>query len=92
MAFHCRCNIEEHECKYPDCHEGRWDAEQKQRTETAKAADEHPLAKRCYLMSESHLSGHRLVVGFETLEDAQAAHSFVAHLTKTPNAGGQVRR
>lgn len=38
----------------------------------------NPFASRCYTMSESHLSGHRLIVGFEKLEDAQAAHEWVA--------------
>jgi len=28
-------------------------------------------------MSESHLSGYRLILGFETLEDVQAAHEFL---------------
>lgn len=37
-----------------------------------------PLEKRCYTMSESHLSGYRLIIGFETLDDLQAAHTFVA--------------
>lgn len=37
-----------------------------------------PLDKRRYLMSESHLSGYRLLIGFETLEDVQAAHEFLA--------------
>lgn len=36
-----------------------------------------PLARRCYTMSESHLSGYRLILGFETLEDVQAAHEFL---------------
>ena len=39
----------------------------------------NPFAKRCYTMSESHLSGYRLIVGFERLEDAQEAHIFVAN-------------
>ena len=38
----------------------------------------NPFAARCYTMSESHLSGHRLLVGFEKLEDAQAAHEWIA--------------
>ena len=32
------------------------------------------LIKRAYAMSESHLSGYRLTIGFENLEDMQAAH------------------
>ena len=38
----------------------------------------NPFASRCYTMSESHLSGHRLIVGFEELGDAQDAHEWVA--------------
>ena len=38
----------------------------------------NPFASRCYTMSESHLSGYRLIVGFEKLEDAQDAHEWVA--------------
>lgn len=41
------------------------------------AAVRNPFAARCYTMSESHLSGHRLLVGFEKLEDAQAAHEWI---------------
>ena len=37
----------------------------------------NPFASRCYTMSESHLSGHRLIVGFEKLGDAQDAHEWV---------------
>jgi len=37
----------------------------------------NPFAARCYTMSESHLSGHRLIVGFEKLGDAQDAHEWV---------------
>lgn len=42
------------------------------------AAVRNPFAARCYTMSESHLSGHRLIVGFEKLGDAQDAHEWVA--------------
>ncbi|MGE0110036.1 hypothetical protein [Aquabacterium sp.] len=38
----------------------------------------NPFASRCYTMSESHLSGHRLIVGFEKLGDAQDAREWVA--------------
>ena len=38
----------------------------------------NPLAARCYVMSESHLSGYRLILGFETLDAVQAAHEFLA--------------
>lgn len=36
-----------------------------------------PLDKRCYTISESHLSGYRLILGFETLDDVQDAHEFL---------------
>lgn len=38
----------------------------------------NPLAKRCYTMSEPHMSGYRLVIGFDRLEDVDAAHAYVA--------------
>lgn len=40
----------------------------------------NPLVKHAYACSEPHLSGYRLVIGFETLEQAQAAHRYVAKL------------
>ena len=48
-----------------------------------------PLEQRCYLMSESHLSGSRLIIGFESLEDCNKAHDFLIHhypKLKTPEA------
>ena len=42
------------------------------------AVSRNPFASRCYTMSESHLSGHRLIVGFEKPGDAQDAHEWVA--------------
>ena len=36
-----------------------------------------PLERRCYLMSEPHLSGCRLIIGFESLEDCSKAHDFL---------------
>lgn len=44
---------------------------------------QNPLLKRCYTMSESHLSGYRVVIGFERLEDAQDAHEYIAKLQAT---------
>ena len=38
----------------------------------------NPFASRCYALNESHLSGHRLIVGFEKMEDAQDAHEWLA--------------
>lgn len=49
-----------------------------QQAESEPVAVRNPFASRCYTMSESHLSGHRLIVGFEKLEDAQSAHEWVA--------------
>lgn len=49
-----------------------------QQAESEPAAVRNPFASRCYTMSGSHLSGHRLIVGVEKLEDAQAAHEWVA--------------
>ena len=45
---------------------------------TEPVASRNPFASRCYAMSESHLSGHRLIVGFEKLGDVQDAHEWVA--------------
>ncbi len=42
----------------------------------------HPLAARCYTMSEPHLSGYRLILGFETLEAVDAAHTWVENVRK----------
>ena len=46
---------------------------------------QNPLSRRCYLTSEAHMRGHRLIIGFENLEDLDAAHSFLARELK-PNA------
>lgn len=43
----------------------------------------NPLLKRCYTMSEPHLSGYRVVIGFERMEDAQDAHEYIAKLQAT---------
>jgi hypothetical protein len=45
-----------------------------------------PLSVYGYAMSEPHLSGYRLILGFETLEQVQAAHSAVAELSKEAKA------
>ena len=45
-----------------------------------------PLDKRGYVMSEPHLSGYRLVIGFGTLADVQAAHEYIAKLSKSCEA------
>ena len=51
-------------------------------TQRPTAQEVHPLASRCYAMSEPHLSGYRLVLGFETLEAVDAAHTWVANVRK----------
>lgn len=38
------------------------------------------LAKRCYIMSEPNLSGARVIIGFNSLQDAQQAHQEIAEL------------
>lgn len=46
--------------------------------EVERAPLEKALAPACYIHSGGHLSGFRLCIGFETLEQAQAAHEAVA--------------
>ncbi len=41
-----------------------------------------PLASRCFSMSEPYLSGWRLVIGFNTREEVNAAQEYVARLPK----------
>ena len=53
-------------------------AEAQQPATPEPVGSRNPFASRCYTMSESHLSGHRLIVGFEKLGDAQDAHEWVA--------------
>lgn len=53
-------------------------AEAQQPATSEPVVSRNPFASRCYTMSESHLSGHRLIVGFEKLGDAQDAHEWVA--------------
>jgi len=45
------------------------------------------LSKRCYLMSEPHLSGFRLIIGFERLTDVQAAHTAVSNVSPAGGVG-----
>ena len=52
---------------------------------TEPVAARNPFASRCYTMSETYLSGHRLIVGFEKGEDAQAAHEWVAMVGRDPH-------
>ena len=51
--------------------------------QAALLSAQNPLLKRCYTMSEPHLSGYRVVIGFERLEDAQDAHEYIAKLQAT---------
>lgn len=53
----------------------------------AQAGHASPLSKRLYALSEPHLSGYRLVLGFETLADCQAAHEAIA----VPSTEGETR-
>lgn len=43
------------------------------------------LAKNCYVMSENHLTGVRLIIGFNSLADAQDAHVAVSRLPSIPS-------
>ena len=60
--------------------------------QAALLSAQNPLLKRCYTMSESHLSGYRVVIGFERLEDAQDAHEYIAKLqaTQKPVQAGEL--
>ena len=40
------------------------------------------LATRRYTMSETHLSGARVIIGFDTVEEASAAHAWIANTTR----------
>lgn len=40
------------------------------------------LSKRCYVMSEPHLSGWWLVIGFESMEDVNEAHRAVVAIPR----------
>lgn len=43
------------------------------------------LPPPAYVMSEPHLSGHRVVLGYEDLKDAQQAHEYLASRTPPPD-------
>jgi hypothetical protein len=45
---------------------------------------------RCYIYSESHLSGYRVVIGFDSLEAAQDVHTLIAN-SRTAAAPQAVR-
>lgn len=40
------------------------------------------MSRHCYVTSESHLSGARVMIGFERLSDAQDAHEAVAKIVR----------
>jgi hypothetical protein len=40
----------------------------------------NPLLDHCFAVSEPYLRGYRLVLGFETLEQVQEAHKYIAEL------------
>ena len=76
-----------------------WDAWQaRAQVQGEPVVSRNPFASRCYTMSESHLSGYRLIVGFEKLEDAQDAHEWVARQVRgdfthsAPSAPADVMR
>lgn len=41
-----------------------------------------PLARASYVMSEPHGSGYRVVLGFDTRDDADAAHEHIARAAR----------
>jgi hypothetical protein len=46
----------------------------------------HPLALHAFAMSEEHLSSYRLILGFDTLEQVQAAHQAVVDIARATAA------
>lgn len=42
----------------------------------------NPLCTHAYAMSEKHLSGYRLIIGFDTLEQVQAAHESLVQMAR----------
>lgn len=50
--------------------------------ETKAPLDPTAVGFHAYAMSESHLGGYRLIVGFDTLEQVQRAHEFVVQAGK----------
>lgn len=47
------------------------------------------MHKPLYIMSEPHLSGHRVILGFDNLSDAQDAHAAIATSTSGMKAEGR---
>ena len=52
----------------------------------AAPRETHPLGKSCYVISEKHLSGYRLRIGFDSAADCDAAHAFVLSQWKAKSA------
>lgn len=49
------------------------------------------LPKPAYVLSGPHLSGHRVILGYETLTDAQNAHAALAHPpAQSSETGGEM--
>lgn len=48
-----------------------------------RSISSNPLAARGYSMSEPHLSGYRLILGFNSLEEVSAAQQYVANLPRS---------
>lgn len=46
-----------------------------------------PLTRARYMMTEPHLSGFRIVLGFDTRDEADAAHAALAPLLTERDAG-----
>jgi len=57
-------------------------SENKSMTTPQGPGEDNPLACRCFSMSEPYLSGWRLIIGFNTREEVNAAQEYVARLPK----------
>lgn len=54
--------------------------------EGQRSAASEAVAKACYLTSEPHLSGHRVILGFNTLLEAQDAYTTFVRLARDETA------
>lgn len=77
-SFMSRKARDQHESVVAELRTAIQQAEAHQPATSEPVVSRNPFASRCYTMSESHLSGHRLIVGFEKLGDAQDAHEWVS--------------
>jgi hypothetical protein len=57
-----------------------------------EAAPSNPFNARCYVMSERHLSGYRLIVGFDSLSAADAAHDWVSKIPPLAGATNSAQK